>query len=374
MNTKKRYRFEFLDALRGVAILAVMLLHFCERGRFSGDELVHRWVWPVLRHGYLGVQLFFVLSGYCIVAAVYGMRGKDKPLRQFVIRRARRILPPYWWSILLVVLLAVGTMLFARKAWQEIFPLTSGDWLANALLLQGPLQTPDLNLVYWSLSIEIQFYVLMSFCLLSFRWTELYLIFVSIASARLLALQVAPSGSVLAYWPEFACGIAAFYWITGEHRWRGTPWCLAGSAALAAGVVWYRTDGAIMESWHFALPVKLLFCLIAMVVLLGSYRFDSSLSHRALTRIFAWFGAISYSLYLIHSPLATRVFNIGERTTSLHGLWWLAYAAASFLVATLFGMVFYRYCERPWLNRRAVSKLRGTRRDAPLSPSAEIVR
>ena len=158
--------------MRGLAILAVMLLHFCERGRLSGDELVHRWVWPVLSHGYLGVQLFFVISGYCIAAAVYGMRGKDKPLRQFMIRRVRRIFPPYWWSIVLVVMLAVGTMLFAGRAWLDVFPLTTGDWVANALLLQGPLHSPDLNLVYWSLSIEIQFYVLMSFCLLSFRWAS----------------------------------------------------------------------------------------------------------------------------------------------------------------------------------------------------------
>jgi peptidoglycan/LPS O-acetylase OafA/YrhL len=357
MKIKRRYHFEFLDALRGLAILAVLFLHLSEHGRNSGDELVHRWIWPVLSHGYLGVQLFFVISGYCIVAAVYGMRGKERPIPQFLLRRVRRIFPPYWWSILLVAMLGFGTMMMAKKTWIDVFSMSCGDWLANVLLLQEPLQTPDLNMVYWSLSIEMQFYILMSFCLLSSDLAEFYLVVISIACAMLLSLQRAIPGTVLAYWPEFACGIAAFYWITAEYRWRGTPWLIAASAAVTAGVVWAQTNGAITEgeTGHFSLPIKLTFCMVVGVVLICTYRFDAAISRLRISRIFAWLGTISYSLYLIHVPVATRVFNLGERATTLQGLRWLGYAAASFLVVLLCGVMFYRCCERPWLNRRAAN-------------------
>jgi peptidoglycan/LPS O-acetylase OafA/YrhL len=316
----------------------------------------------VLSHGYLGVQLFFVISGYCITAAVYGARGKENPVRHFLVRRARRIFPPYWWSMLLVVVLAAGTWLVMKQQWTAMFPMTPVDWLLNVLLLQQPFGAHDVNLVYWSLSIEIQFYLLMALCLWKLERAEFYLIGVTVVSALLISsLRFSLSGNVLAYWPEFACGIAAFYWITGECRWPATPWILAGTAALVAGVFWYRTDGAAPRNGHVSLTFKLLFCLVTAVVLVVSYRFDAAITRRRWSRVLAALGTMSYTLYLVHAPLATRVFNLGERMTGLDGSWGLLYAAASFLVVLVAGKLFYRFCEQPWLSSQRRPKREGHR-------------
>ena len=108
-------RFELLDALRGIAILAVMLLHFAERGVDSGDQLIYARVWPVLQHGYLGVQLFFVISGYCITAALYNAIERMNSFQYFLVRRLRRIFPPYWASMVLVVVLGFITIWKMRQ-------------------------------------------------------------------------------------------------------------------------------------------------------------------------------------------------------------------------------------------------------------------
>jgi peptidoglycan/LPS O-acetylase OafA/YrhL len=353
MSQQRRYQFQSLDALRGVAIAAVMVLHCAERGHTTGNPWVDHWIWPVASHGYLGVQLFFVISGYCIAAAVYSMRGKERPLRTFLIRRARRIFPPYWWSIGLVLVLGLGTVLLMKQGWYSVFPLRPVDWLLNLFLMQTPFGAPDLSLTYWSLSIEIQFYALMALCLTNVKRAEIYLVAVSIVSMLLLAFPSRwISGIVFAYWPEFACGIAAFYWITGEHRWRATPWCLIALVALTAAAAWRLEPSTLGPSGHLALPYKLLFCMTLTAALVWLHQFDAQISSHRLLRIPALLGVISYTLYLIHVPLATRVFNFGQRLTGLNGPWWAIYSVVAGLVVLVGGAFFYRFCERPWLNTR----------------------
>lgn len=351
-NSQLTYRLEFLDVLRGVAILAVMLLHFGDRGCGAGDSLVLGRVWLVLSHGYLGVEAFFVISGYCITAAVYDIHRKGRPMHVFLTRRARRIFIPYWWSMLLVVVLGAGTVLLMKKPWRSVFPLTPMDWMLNVLLLQRPFGAPDVSLVYWSLSIEIQFYLVMAACAWRKELTERCLIAFSAASAILLCIRrVSISGTILAYWPEFACGIAAFYWITGERCWAVTPWCLAGLTAGSAMLVWL-TSSCWHERGHLGLPIRLAFCLAVAVSLVSVRRYDWSLCRQTWARLLAFFGRMSYTLYLIHVPVATRVFNFGERATGLAGLRWLVYASLATVIVLFVGRLFFRFCEQPWLNSR----------------------
>ena len=85
-----------------------------------------------------------------------------------------------------------------------------------------------------------------------------------------------------------------------------------------------------------------------MVVAL--YPYDIRLTRTRWARCASIFGIISYTLYLIHVPISIRVFNIGERLTGLQGWRWLAYAAVAFAFTMVVGTLFFRYCERPWLN------------------------
>lgn len=354
MSENKRFRFEFLDALRGVAILMVVLLHFTERGTSSDDQLIHACVWPVLQHGYLGVQLFFVVSGYCISAALYNALDRSQTSLQFLKRRAWRIFPPYWASMLLVVLLGLITMSLLGTPRATVFPLAVWEWAANLLLVQGPLKAHDANLVYWSLSIEIQFYLVMAIGMLfGKRWTEIWVVILSIVSMALLTTHaVSLTGWVLNYWLEFACGIAAFYWITGCHRYTATPWLLTGAAFLTGMGNLMEHELLLAPAGRFNLGVKLLFCLATTALLVRTQPFDEKLMARRACRWLAAAGTISYSLYLTHVPIGTRVFNLGARLTGLSGLRWLLYFTIAMAAAITFGALFFHFCERPWLNSR----------------------
>src|SRR5689334_18806820 len=92
-----------LDVLRGVAVLAVIVLHSSHHAIGQGVPLFDNLFWPVIRHFYLGVQLFFVISGYCIIGAVDSAERSSKPLSSYIRRRIRRIYPPYWCSLILLI-------------------------------------------------------------------------------------------------------------------------------------------------------------------------------------------------------------------------------------------------------------------------------
>src|SRR5881394_3841162 len=102
-TTAARYRT--LDAWRGVAALAVLLFHAVSPVVPEGGGPLA----AVCRQGLLGVFIFFPLSGYCILAAVEA--DPERRVGRYLGRRARRILPPYWASILWTVVLVGATSL-----------------------------------------------------------------------------------------------------------------------------------------------------------------------------------------------------------------------------------------------------------------------
>ena len=358
MNEERGSRYEFLDALRGVAILAVMLLHFGARGRAADDQLVHARLWPFVSHGYLGVQLFFVLSGYCITAAMQSAARNPMRFRVFIQRRLRRILPPYWWSLLLTVAMSTISCFVMHKGWFEIVPLTACDWAINICLLQEPLHAPSANVVYWSLSIEIQFYLVMTLCLLKVDWTEYFLVVMSLISMLYRAFPVFPSfyGTILALWPQFVCGIGAYYLITGRNRFVLTPWCLLGTVVATILLSWRHEPGIWLPDGRFTFPAKVIFCIVIALVIVVLHPFDARLMRGRCVRWLAALGCISYTLYLIHEPIGTRIFNLGERFTGLEQLWWLAYVGVAFACTFAIGMPFFVYCERPWLSQRGATR------------------
>lgn len=353
LRTQGDDRAMLLDVLRGVAVLAVILLHSSTHALGHGSGWFEDYLWPVLHHGYLGVQLFFVISGYCIQGAVESARRQSHPLSSFAVRRFRRIYPPYWLSLVLVIVLALGTIVISRKSWSSVFPLTATDWLLNVLLLQGPFGAPDAALVYWSLSIEVQFYVLMGIGLLCGRRASFWIVSLSLLYlAWAIAPMVRISGTALAYWPEFVCGIAAYH--AHHHGGKGRTlaamlWSLTIAAAIAGllqGIPMQASTG------EFSTPYKQLFCVCCSAVLLAGLAAPNALSRFVPFRGLAAVGVISYSLYLTHEPLGSRVVNLGRRFIDLDSGGWILLSIMGLIVAFSGGYLFYLWCERPWLNRR----------------------
>ena len=253
-STRRRY-IPALDGLRGAAIAAVLLFHHGLEGA---------------RGGFLGVSLFFTLSGFLITSLILAEHGDDGriDLRAFWVRRLRRLMP----AALLGLVLALGTTVVAVPAAQRAAAVTDIQaaliWLANWRFVLadapyadvGTLPSPVLH--YWSLAIKEQFYlvlpVLAIVCLRRGRRTlTAALVAITLGS---LALQVV---------------------LPADDR------------------VYYGTDTRAAE---LALGGLTAVGLVSVAVLTGA------IGGRFVPRLLAWrplrwLSLVSYGLYVIHFPV-----------------------------------------------------------------------
>src|SRR5688572_1763736 len=155
-------RFTYIDALRGLAALSVAAYHFYYSTglRDVFDRTLPGFITAPLSRGYLGVQVFFVLSGFVIAFSQRETFVTLRYLGNFALRRSLRLDPPYWATIFAVIALNY----VARRAGQSgLEPLPS--WpvvLANMVYLHDLLGLQQVVAVSWTLCIEVQFYLMLT--------------------------------------------------------------------------------------------------------------------------------------------------------------------------------------------------------------------
>lgn len=165
-------RLVFANQLRGLAALLVVLSHWGgvywgmreAVSQYSASPLTQTPA-PLLYHlisinpefgiGPLGVSIFFLISGLVIPYSL----AKLKP-QEFLVARVLRILPSYWfaWCFLIALLW------LASAYWQRPFPWSASVLVSNAFLLQDLFQHPSIDMVNWTLSIELKFYLIAALC------------------------------------------------------------------------------------------------------------------------------------------------------------------------------------------------------------------
>lgn len=297
-----RMKIGTIEGLRGLAALAVTWFH-----------LTNSYSWDLVRwsgtYGWLGVDCFFVISGFVIPYSLYGRGYTLRQFPRFLLKRLVRLEPPYLASVALVlVLLFLGSHAPGFKGADPVYdpvqivahffyliPFTSYGWL---------------NVVYWTLAYEFAFYIIvgLTFVVLWPRpiyWT-LGLTAVAVGLMWLVTRDI-DSRIIL-----FAVGIAAMRHYVGRDPARVFWPVLAGCglAMLAAGDVGTALVG------------------VATAVVVVRVKIPS-------VPVLTWLGSISYSLYLIHVPVGGRVVNLGSRFGS-----GLLYEAALSLTALLVSILF----------------------------------
>jgi peptidoglycan/LPS O-acetylase OafA/YrhL len=354
------YRLAGLDLLRALAIVWVMCFH-----SFLVGGLNEHFAW-LQRFGWMGVDLFFVLSGFLIGSQVLSplARGEPFSFRDFYVRRALRILPAFW------VVLA----LYLSFTWFREAPGLE-SWWKFATFTLNLLIDYNRNQAFshaWSLCIEEHFYLL--FPLLAWLLVRR----LSARSFAILLLICVSTGIALrtAIWlhddaiaPNRNWFIEDIYFPT----WNRLDGLLAG-VALAALKTFRRSvwDGLARHSnsilvaglalvawsfWLFAVRTGLLANSLgwpvlslgfALLVFAGAQR-SGWLGHLALPGA-AWLATISYSLYLVHKAVYHMVAAHFADALSGHGLLAFAmYAGASLIGAT----ILYYLVERPGLRLRS---------------------
>jgi exopolysaccharide production protein ExoZ len=359
-----RVRYKLLDAWRGLASLAVVLLH--GGVPLLGGPLKHlaessAWGW--LLYGALGVQFFFVISGYCIAgAAVQHLIDFGDPW-PFIKARLRRIWPAYLASILLALLaMALHNGLASAGAIKPVETfnvpfeaMLSPQWLLSHLTLtQVPLNVKMLIGLYWTLCYEVAFYGIVTLLLiplwrLSWRGVLGMLHVVTLLSLSLLVFKTEWRFFPLDLWPLFGLGVL-LYDLTRNPKSLGT-WLTAGVAA-GLTVVFVLT-----RSWGgngLMLTSRIQFgAALGFATLLGLLRpYDNTLSRWPLFKVLGRIGVFSYSLYLAHIPLRALFLGVLAKLG-------LATTATFWLVPTLFvplallgGWLFHLAFERPWIKNK----------------------
>ncbi len=346
LSTGKGERLVYIDALRGIAALWVMLHHFIF-GNLN-ETAVNGPVAEVVRfiaaYGYLGVEIFFVLSGCVISYSVRNALITPRFFGAFALRRSVRLDPPYWFVICaayLVDRLTSGPV-GARAGMPEWLVL-----LFNFTYLNQMVGSPTIVAVGWTLCQEVQFYLV--FILLlgvsqrigrllrSDKYARL-LIFLPLAVYSIvIALGLLPTPwprSFFELWHMFFAGVCVTWAIYG-----GIPkvwsWVFVLSLACLGGV----TNDARM------IVAAIAACSILIVAARG--KLTTFLGNRVLQ----YFGRISYSLYLIHPLVGNRFLRLALRWTGPSPS--LAAATLLFTVATLASVLaahlMYRFIEKPSL-------------------------
>jgi peptidoglycan/LPS O-acetylase OafA/YrhL len=281
-TTEQRGHLPTLDALRGIAAMAVCWFHYTN-AQFA-EQFGHYQASG--KYGWLGVHIFFVISGFIIPFSMIRSGYRLKSFFKFMLKRIARLDPPYLASIAVVVL---GYWLSSRLPGHTPYRVPWSQVFAHLGYLNAFIGMPWLQMSYWSLAIEFQYYIFVGLCfpLLAFK-ARVGPVFILVCIA-LGALAAKNEALLPHYLPLFAMGILAFRHRCLKTRAYDTFAALFVALALA---IWI--DGWLEASVGLGTTLAILFL---------------HLNNRVLN----FFGAISYSLYLMHVFVGTVVFGLALR-------------------------------------------------------------
>ncbi|MGK5732399.1 acyltransferase family protein [Streptomyces sp. URMC 124] len=334
-------RLRALDALRLVAALMVALYHYGGRdgdvSRAWGASPRHEF--PTLSgafaYGCLGVEIFFVISGFVIC-----MSGWGRPLRSFFASRAARLYPAYWAAILLV------TVAFALP-WVAYKTVSFSDRLVNLTMLQQPVGAQRVLGVCWTLWAELRFYALFAlFVVLPGATRRRVLLFCAVWT---LATVVTTASHVeflrVVVMPEYSSYFIGGIGLYLVHRF--------GNDLLHWGVVAVSflvgQHYAVAGLWHPPNPHYFSYrspYVIVAVVALG-YAAVAAVALGRLRRMdWRWLtvaGALTYPFYLVHEHLGWVVIGALHRSLGIP-----SYATLGLTLAVMLGLA--------WVLNRCVER------------------
>ena len=341
-----RPRIEYIDGLRAIAVLAVLIHHVAKHSTVVG-ELPYR----VLMEGAHGVDLFFVLSGFCLAyptLAKFRSAGRAGfSITEFGAKRIVRIVPPFYLATIALLILAVVPSIVRHRPWPGLpSPLELGQSL---LFLDGHVSL--VNGSFWTLMVEFRWYF--AFPLLLWLWIRSPRAFCALGVVCIVLYHFTRArGLDLGTMPGFMLGIIAADMDIGARVGGNIVWFaqrfaipLAVLCAIAGIAVEMSAwiPGAEFADYHWAYQPTILGWQLAtffFVVAAGSLGWlRGLLSAAPLVAT----GVASYAIYLMHEPIVDVAFG------KFHGP---GSVAAAFAGALMVGFSFWALAERPFTTGR----------------------
>ncbi|TCC26771.1 acyltransferase [Kribbella speibonae] len=296
-----RGRLHEIDLLRIVAAVSVMAYHYlfsAYAGGLSDLRFPHADV--VARYGYLGVDLFFTISGFVVLLSAW-----DRSPRSFVISRAVRLYPAYWVAVTLTTIVSVGLS-------QGRFPVSLPQYLANLTMFNSLPNIENVDVVYWTLWAELRFYAM----ILVLTWAGItarrvtYFCWAWLAATFVFQAGLLPHATDLILNTQFSHYFIAGMALCLIHRYGVTPQTLA-IVAISLGNAIYRGIGfadRVGIRYHTDLHRP-----VVVVIIVAIFAIMLAVALKLTSRIgrpwFAVLGALTYPLYLVHAHIGFIIFE-----------------------------------------------------------------
>jgi len=311
-------RLESIDGLRGLACLIVLLYHSYvffgyiawPRLSFGSFPLFHR---NVFAYGYGGVDLFFVLSGFCLTYPIVSRPERPVDWKQYAVNRVRRIIPPYWAALLLFGCLSLWI------THDTIQPFASQQilgWVGTRQVIYSVvLVSHTFNGSFWTLPVEWRWYFVLPaliwlwrrikgggvlLCLIPFSLVSIFLLMPS--HQEQLKFIVSP---LFSYMPLFGLGIWAASLAVSQESYKGEHWIKKLTPIGLAFTLIVVVMFAPLDVPYFggvSVLLRLLtwgpFCFFLVLAATQEGLIRHIVSWHPLVKV----GTFSYSLYLTHEP------------------------------------------------------------------------
>ena len=389
-------RYLTLDHWRGIACLIVVIHHailaMCDD---NNTARIQPTVQTVKRHGFdkgvmnsevaravsrprlrnrisnqlhVGVEMFFVISGYCITASALSIQRTGRSNREYFLRRFVRIFPPFWCALIGSVLICFAIDFFSpnslkRAPWPLPMPwdLSSFQWVGNITLTntwigfltgQPKLSFP---IQQWTLCYEMQFYVLIGVILsLSgrrfFPVTAILTVVIAAVDALLLRFPIPVRGFFFdEHWFMFAAGVGLYWDLHCAGPKQRIAFRIAacgvfvGLATLALTTTIFG-NGSQFSAWRVVEAIGF------AGLLLFLKKYDVQIASLRFLNVFQFCGAICYSIYLTHL-FPTKVLSQQLSYLGYHDDWSIVFVCIplTLVMSVALGYIFHVLVERRFL-------------------------
>lgn len=335
-----RDRLAVLDGLRLISALMVVLYHLLhgvgvrDRAWQAPTDRLFPGLAEAATYGWLGVEMFFLISGFVICMSSWG-----RTVGEFAVSRVVRLYPAYWFA----VVLTTGVL--------TLFPIFNKhlDWthvLVNLTMLQSLMSVPDIDRAYWTLPVELLFYVLFALVVVSRRAT--YRRVVAFCALWTLASLLAPKFGNDAvfiflgrtYAQYFVAGIA--FYLMYRFGANAMLWgIVGGSWIIAVSRIWTEIDTYAGSRFLPATACVTAFFIVMALIANG-------VSDRIRWRWLTTAGALTYPLYLLHQQIGLTVITAARPYLPAWAL----------LGGTVVGLLLLAYLVHRLVERPAARRLR----------------
>lgn len=356
VTTKGRV-IKYIDGLRGLSVFLVLFCHFIAHHEVNFPQFAqqYEWIYPFFGNGigHHAVYLFFAISGFILALPFvkqYVYQGKKVDLKSFYLRRISRIEPPYLILLTLFFLLAV---LIGTKSFAQLFP----HYLASFFYLHNVIfgGYPEINIVLWTLEIEVQFYILAPlFAYLIYRlprWPRRILL-ISLIVLWQFVLSPLPVQTLYNFFQFFLVGfLAADLYMEYHDRIKPSLWF--DLICLPTLLIYWQF--VIFPEFHW------LYILIFLTLTPYSVIWRYIMERRFIIIV----GGMCYSFYMLHHKIIYVFFGLWKPGYEFFGDGMLNFFFRLLVISLLIALctvVYFVLVERPtmkrdWWKYRSLKKL-----------------